>query len=209
MDQAIQKTSPEGQIAADEKTNSQANIDIGSPIAKPVSFREALVRAQWVTDLTSISYPAGISGPQPHRNDGAPPGRYRYDRNFLLQFQHVCVGRPDIVLPLTDYGLEPSESLRDARVSSGWAMSWRTGRGQRIAQVPGFGSFERNEDTGGQKQKQNTAQSTEAAFVALPRISKNARKKARRKRREAGDPSAPDQANETNANDQSVDSPKE
>ncbi|KAI0663926.1 eukaryotic translation initiation factor 4G1-domain-containing protein [Cubamyces menziesii] len=181
MNQTTPKAPPEGQIAAEESLNitPATNTAADSPTAESVSFCEALAKARCVTDLKKVPYPADVSGPLPHLNDGAPLGKYRYDRNFLLQFQPVCVDRPNTVLPLAALGLEPSWLLNNAAICT---------RGQR----QGVRLLERTEDIGKPEHQHITTGPIQGNLT----LSKKARAKARRKRRKAGDPSPLDDANE-------------
>ena len=107
----------------------------------------------------------------------------RYNREFLLQFQHVCVDKPNIVLPLAHYGLEPSELLNNA------AGGHKRGtRGQRLLNT--------NDAIGKSEHQHSTAGPTQAD-LALSKSGAKARARARRKRKGAGDPSALDEANTT------------
>ncbi|KAH9174998.1 hypothetical protein EDB89DRAFT_429834 [Lactarius sanguifluus] len=61
----------------------------------------ALATARPIEDLNRISYPEGIKNPKAELNVNAQKGRFRYDRDFLLQFMNICKERPDN-LPLLD-----------------------------------------------------------------------------------------------------------
>ncbi|KAH9889410.1 armadillo-type protein [Cubamyces lactineus] len=61
----------------------------------------AVATAHAIQDISSVQYPEGIKGPQPGLNDVAPQGKFRYDLDFLLQFQDVCTMKPDSLRPLS------------------------------------------------------------------------------------------------------------
>ncbi|KAG8720850.1 hypothetical protein FRC09_008886 [Ceratobasidium sp. 395] len=65
--------------------------------------------ARIIEDLSFVPYPKGIKAPNPDLNINARPGKFRYDRDFLLQFMDVCKERPDTFVPLDTIGLEPSK----------------------------------------------------------------------------------------------------
>ncbi|QRW12604.1 eukaryotic translation initiation factor 4G [Ceratobasidium sp. AG-Ba] len=75
-------------------------------IAAPPS---ALASARIIEDLNAVSYPEAIKTPNPDLNIAATPGKFRYDREFLLQFMNVCKEKPDSLPPLDAIGLEPGE----------------------------------------------------------------------------------------------------
>ncbi|KAI0629419.1 armadillo-type protein [Trametes polyzona] len=60
-----------------------------------------------IEDITTIKYPEGIRGPKEELNVNAIHGRFRYDRDFLLQFMPVCKQRPAALPPLDSIGLIP------------------------------------------------------------------------------------------------------
>ncbi|TFY50981.1 hypothetical protein EVG20_g11226, partial [Dentipellis fragilis] len=68
-----------------------------------------LATARIIEDLGSVPYPEGINGPHVELNLNASAGKFKYDRDFLLQFMQVCKEKPDNLPPLDAIGLEPSE----------------------------------------------------------------------------------------------------
>ncbi|KAF8622684.1 hypothetical protein AX15_006786 [Amanita polypyramis BW_CC] len=66
----------------------------------------SLTLARPLRDLSSVIYPEGITGPKPELNVGAKEGKFRYDREFLLQFRPVCEEKPESLPPLDAVGLE-------------------------------------------------------------------------------------------------------
>ncbi|KAH9014803.1 eukaryotic translation initiation factor 4G1, eIF4E-binding domain-containing protein, partial [Lactarius deliciosus] len=68
------------------------------PLPVPTS---ALATARPIDDLNLISYPEGIKNPKAELNVNAQKGRFRYDRDFLLQFMNICKEKPDNI-PLLD-----------------------------------------------------------------------------------------------------------
>ncbi|KAM6502560.1 Armadillo-type fold [Amanita muscaria] len=78
-----------------------------------------LALARPLGNLDSITYPKGISSPKPELNVGAKEGKFRYDRDFLMQFMSICKEKPDSLPPLDAIGLEPVDPLSLTRGGSG------------------------------------------------------------------------------------------
>ncbi|KAI0669667.1 hypothetical protein C8Q78DRAFT_1041469 [Trametes maxima] len=77
--------------------------------AIPAPLPSALATARIIEDIGSIEYPEGIRSPKPELNVNAKQGKFRYDRDFLLQFMAVCKEKPDSLPPLDAIGLEPAD----------------------------------------------------------------------------------------------------
>ncbi|KAL4079179.1 ARM repeat-containing protein [Scleroderma citrinum] len=60
----------------------------------------AFITARKIDRLDKIKYPDGIRGPKAQLNRNAEDGKFRYDRDFLLQFMAVCRGKPPNLPPL-------------------------------------------------------------------------------------------------------------
>ncbi|OCH90607.1 hypothetical protein OBBRIDRAFT_776738 [Obba rivulosa] len=90
------------------------------PISAPLP--SALATARIIEDLGSVQYPEGIRSPKVELNVNAKQGKFRYDRDFLLQFMAICKEKPDSLPPLDAIGLEP--------VDTNYPMS-RGGSGRR------------------------------------------------------------------------------
>ncbi|KAF8633421.1 hypothetical protein AX17_004592 [Amanita inopinata Kibby_2008] len=78
-----------------------------------------LTLARHIEDLGSVTYPEGIMSPKPELNAGAKEGKFRYDRDFLLQFMSICKEKPESLPPLDAIGLEPVDQLMLTRGGSG------------------------------------------------------------------------------------------
>ncbi|KIK01165.1 hypothetical protein K443DRAFT_60383, partial [Laccaria amethystina LaAM-08-1] len=55
----------------------------------------ALATARNIDDIGTVQYPEGVRSPKPELNANVKHGRFRYDRDFLLQFRGVCTQKPD------------------------------------------------------------------------------------------------------------------
>ncbi|KAI5116077.1 hypothetical protein M0805_003834 [Coniferiporia weirii] len=75
----------------------------------PQALPSALATARLIQDVYQVQYPEGIKSPKPELNTNAKDGKFRYDRDFLLQFMSVCKEKPDNLPPLEAIGLEPSD----------------------------------------------------------------------------------------------------
>ncbi|KAH9942185.1 uncharacterized protein BXZ73DRAFT_87857 [Epithele typhae] len=84
----------------------------------PAALPSALATARIIEDIQSIQYPVGISSPKPELNVNAKQGKFRYDREFLMQFMAICKEKPDSLPPLDAIGLEPNESMPMTRGGS-------------------------------------------------------------------------------------------
>ncbi|KAI0669629.1 eukaryotic translation initiation factor 4G1, eIF4E-binding domain-containing protein [Trametes maxima] len=71
----------------------------------PPSAQTAFSAARPIEDFDGVKYPPGIRGPKPELNMDAKPTKFRYDRDFLLQFRDVCKETPGPSLPLEALGL--------------------------------------------------------------------------------------------------------
>ncbi|KAF9450122.1 ARM repeat-containing protein [Macrolepiota fuliginosa MF-IS2] len=71
----------------------------------PLPFPLAAVRA--IDDFSQVQYPEGIISPNPQLNSNVENGKFRYDREFLMQFMPLCKEKPITLPPLDAIGLEP------------------------------------------------------------------------------------------------------
>lgn len=82
----------------------------------------ALSSAKPIENLGSVEYPASVKPQSAELNAKSEPGKFRYDRDFLMQFMEVCKEKPDSLPNLEEIGLE-------ADTSSGFGQSRRGNRG--------------------------------------------------------------------------------
>ncbi|KAH7928676.1 hypothetical protein BV22DRAFT_1126335 [Leucogyrophana mollusca] len=87
----------------------------------PAGPQSALATARHIEDLSQIEYPQGIKSPSVELNANAKDKKFRYDREFLLQFMIICKEKPDHLPPLDVLGIEPVDqsSFAMARGGSG------------------------------------------------------------------------------------------
>ncbi|QSL65468.1 hypothetical protein MERGE_002779 [Pneumocystis wakefieldiae] len=55
----------------------------------------SLKNSVFITDLKAIVYPEGFNPPKTSLNVNSLPGKFKYDQEFLLQFQKVYIDKPD------------------------------------------------------------------------------------------------------------------
>ncbi|CEH11709.1 eukaryotic initiation factor 4f subunit p130 [Ceraceosorus bombacis] len=79
---------------------------------------QSLGSARFIEDISKVSYPAKISSPKPELNESAEPGKFRYDRDFLLQFMGVFKEKPQDLPPLSALGMDSSQA-QGSRAPSG------------------------------------------------------------------------------------------
>ncbi|BGP58879.1 hypothetical protein NBRC10512v2_000166 [Rhodotorula toruloides] len=89
---------------AADATSSKAPIASTSTAPAPPSDAQ-LRAARPISDLSNVSYPDNAKAPHADLNLNAEPGKYRYDRDFLLQFMQVCTARPDDLPNLAEIGM--------------------------------------------------------------------------------------------------------
>lgn len=65
-------------------------VEPAQPSAQLMSLRSA----RRLTSINDVSYPPSISSPNPALNTSAPMGKFRYDKDFLMQFQRAFVEKP-------------------------------------------------------------------------------------------------------------------
>ncbi|KAL0253970.1 hypothetical protein I308_101349 [Cryptococcus tetragattii IND107] len=106
------------------------NLAAASPslVSEPSSASiSALSSARPIEDIHAISYPGSLKSPNPQLNASAEPRKFRYDREFLMQFMNICKEKPESLPPLEEIGLE---------ADGGSGFGSRGPRGGRSSQGP-------------------------------------------------------------------------
>ena len=65
-------------------------VEPAQPSAQLMSLRSA----RRLMSINDVAYPPSISSPNPALNTSAPMGKFRYDKDFLMQFQRAFVEKP-------------------------------------------------------------------------------------------------------------------
>ena len=131
------KEEPQGAEAKDgAESKDNAAQDGQAPEASSSKTEEAqppsraIESARLIDDLSSITYPPDVHPPKAELNKDAAPGRYRYDRDFLLQFMSVYTEKPFELPDLASIGME-SVPVRGGRRGAGPSRGGMDGgRGQ-------------------------------------------------------------------------------
>ncbi|PBK86881.1 hypothetical protein ARMGADRAFT_939606, partial [Armillaria gallica] len=94
----------------------------------PAPLPSALATARIIDDLGRVPYPEGIKRPRVELNINAKDGKFRYDRDFLLQFMSICKEKPESLPALDAIGIEPSDQ-NNYPMSHGGSGRHRQGSG--------------------------------------------------------------------------------
>ncbi|KAI0941635.1 hypothetical protein AcW1_003473 [Taiwanofungus camphoratus] len=172
IDTAVAVAGPERRRPGPLDLSSTKNQSISQPLPS------ALATARVIEDLGSVSYPEGIMSPKVELNVNAKQGKFRYDRDFLLQFMAICKEKPDSLPPLDAIGLEPSDQTYpmsrggSGRRSSSTSMPPPPSTVARQAIGLGISGFNKpgsNPFTMGQFATANTKMSSEERFQMASR----------------------------------------
>ncbi|WVQ72365.1 hypothetical protein IAR50_001917 [Cryptococcus sp. DSM 104548] len=124
---------PVAALGASKRTPPSALNLASSPSSESpaplTASASALTSARPIDDITSVNYPGALLSPSVDLNRNAEPGKFRYDRGFLMQFMNVCREKPESLPPLEDLGL-------DVDGSSGFGGRGGVSRGSRSSMGP-------------------------------------------------------------------------
>ena len=113
------RTTNSKQKPAALKLETTKAVEPPQPSAQLLSLRSA----RRLTSLNDVAYPPAIASPNPALNTTAPMGKFRYDKNFLVQFKSVFVEKPS-----EDWSNKIKETLGDTNEpASGRINSARPG----------------------------------------------------------------------------------
>ena len=118
---------------------------------EPSATFKALQSARMLEDPSSIQYPSGVDSPSSALNTSAPGDRkFRYNKEFLLQFQSVFKEKPSL-----DWDQKLREAIGDGSESAKGSARTPSNMGgrsasQRAPPMPGFsmGSFQQGSRVG-------------------------------------------------------------
>jgi translation initiation factor 4G len=102
-------------------------LDTKKPVEppEPSATLKSLQSAKKLDDISRVSYPAEIASPNPALNANAPAERgFKYNKEFLLQFQSVFKEKPTL-----DWDLRIRDALGDGDASARPSASARTPSG--------------------------------------------------------------------------------
>ncbi|KAH0542181.1 hypothetical protein FGG08_003402 [Glutinoglossum americanum] len=76
--------------------------------AQPSAALTSLRSARPIGRLNDVKYPQDIASPNPALNAAAPMGKFKYEKDFLMQFQNVFVEKPSL-----DWDIKIKETVGD------------------------------------------------------------------------------------------------
>ncbi|KAF7296013.1 MI domain-containing protein [Mycena kentingensis (nom. inval.)] len=105
---------------ADGARRRPGRLDLTSTLKTtvPAALPSALATARIIDDLSRVPYPENIQSPKVELNANATDGKFRYDREFLLQFMSICKEKPDNLPPLDAIGIGPVDQNAMQRTNS-------------------------------------------------------------------------------------------
>lgn len=166
------------------KLETNKSVEPPQPTPQLLSLRSA----RKLTHINDVSYPASIQSPNPALNTAAPMGKFKYDRDFLLQFQRAFTEKPSenwaerIKETLGD-GTEPSSARpTPSRSAGGSSLGSRQPSQRGPLPTQAMGSFQNQRtlppgttsqsrfeaSTRGGQPARPTMQNPLASFVARP-----------------------------------------
>ena len=93
---------------------------------QPSAALQALRSARFINKISDVTYPGAIASPNPALNAAATKGKFKYDKDFLLQFQPVFTERPS-----TDWDNKLKETVGDGSDSARPSSARPTAMGPR------------------------------------------------------------------------------
>jgi translation initiation factor 4G len=133
-----------------KKRPADLKLDTTKPVeaAQPTPQLDSLRSARMIQRIEDISYPADIASPNPALNRTAPMGKFRYGKDFLLQFETKFTEKPSInwdarLKETVGDTTEPSSARTPARGSAGGSsmMGGRQASHRGPPSQPVMGSF--------------------------------------------------------------------
>lgn len=123
------------------------DLSQASSASKAAPSSAAISSARPISDLANVSYPDSSKAPASELNVNSEPGKYRYDRDFLLQFMAICQEKPENLPNLAEMGMVGDENAPrgnfDRRSQRGGAM------GPPSRTASSSGAFGRSASLGG------------------------------------------------------------
>ncbi|KAJ7594902.1 hypothetical protein C8J56DRAFT_1123514 [Mycena floridula] len=115
-------------------------LDLTGTKNAPAALPSALATARIIDNINAVPYPEGVKSPMVELNVNAKDGKFRYDRDFLLQFMSICKEKPDMLPPLDAIGLEPTDQATYNPMTRGGSGRHRTASTPTPRQFPGSSS---------------------------------------------------------------------
>ena len=125
---------------------TEAEAEAEAPVAGPSSISTATP----ITNIAEVTYPQEIQPVRADLNAQAESGKYRYDREFLMQFMAVCTEKPEQLPNLESIGMVDAGG--DGSMSRNTSFGGSNRRSSTMgppAPRAGGGAFGRSVSTGG------------------------------------------------------------
>ena len=141
-----------------KKVPTALKIETTKPVEapQPSAALQSLRSARFLTAINDVTYPPAIASPNPALNTAAPMGKFRYDKNFLMQFQTVFVEKPSetwsekVKETVGDISETPASARGSARTGNMMASRQVSNRGSVLPGAGfGGGAFGGFTNTGG------------------------------------------------------------
>ncbi|KEF54176.1 translation initiation factor 4G [Exophiala aquamarina CBS 119918] len=147
---------------------AELTLDTKKPIEppEPSATLKALQASKKLVDLSKVVYPADVASPNPALNANAPADRkFKYDKEFLLQFQSVFKEKPSLdwdsrIRDVMGEG-DSARPAGSARTPSGMGNRSASSRG-----APQMGSFGPMGSFGGPRPSLPAGTTSEQRFAA-------------------------------------------
>lgn len=110
-------------------------LKTSSEPALPSAALTALRSARFIDDINKVAYPPSIISPNPALNASAPNGKFKYEKDFLMQFQTVFTDKPS-----TDWDQRMRDTVGEpdsARPMGGSRAPSSAGPGKARSALPG------------------------------------------------------------------------
>ena len=87
---------PSRAVGGSKQKPAALKLETSKPVEPPQQSAalQSLRSARFLMSVNDVSYPAAIASPNPALNTAAPMGKFRYDKDFLMQFQRVFTEKP-------------------------------------------------------------------------------------------------------------------
>ncbi|KAK6332207.1 hypothetical protein TWF718_002733 [Orbilia javanica] len=151
-------------------------LKTSSEPALPSAALTALRSARFIDDINKVAYPPSIFSPNPALNANAPSGKFKYEKDFLMQFQTVFTDKPS-----TDWDQRMRDTVGEpdsARPMGGSRAPSSAGPGKARSALPGpppsmgmgMGTFRVGGGVGGSVIPPSGRQSSNSPFpIGVPR----------------------------------------
>ncbi|KAK6497343.1 hypothetical protein TWF481_011757 [Arthrobotrys musiformis] len=151
-------------------------LKTSSEPALPSAALTALRSARFIDDINKVAYPPSIISPNPALNSNAPNGKFKYEKDFLMQFQTVFTDKPS-----TDWDQRMRDTVGEpdsARPMGGSRAPSSAGPGKARSALPGpppsmgmgMGTFRVGGGVGGSVIPPSGRQSSNSPFpMGVPR----------------------------------------